>query len=110
MSPTEKGYATMAEASEAQERSAPDRYAEAVKELEGILDNLDNSEVDVDLLAVKVGRAAELLKFCRKRLEDTEMQVNQIVADLESESRQADGVPEGRQSAPASAGEADQPI
>ena len=43
-------------------------YAEALAELEGILDELDGDEVDVDVLGSRVRRAAELLRLCRDRI------------------------------------------
>ena len=65
----------------------PNSYAAATKELEAILVDLDNSEIDVDDLAAKVARAAELLRFCEERLTKAERQVNQIVAGLEEDSQ-----------------------
>lgn len=65
----------------------PNSYAAATQELETILADLDNSEIDVDDLASKVARAAELLRFCEERLTKAERQVNQIVAGLEEDSQ-----------------------
>lgn len=46
----------------------PDGYAEAVSELESILREIEDDEVDVDLLAARVERAAGLIEFCRDRI------------------------------------------
>jgi exodeoxyribonuclease VII small subunit len=56
-------------------------YAEAVEELEEILAELD---VDVDLLAERVKRAADLVQLCRRRLDAARVEVTRIVADLET--------------------------
>ncbi len=58
-------------------------YAAAFAELEQILDELEDDEVDVDVLAERVARAAELIRVCRGRIASAQMNVEQIVADLE---------------------------
>jgi exodeoxyribonuclease VII small subunit len=58
-------------------------YAEALTELEEILDALEDDTVDVDRLATQVQRAAELIRICRGRIRDARVDVEQIVADLE---------------------------
>jgi exodeoxyribonuclease VII small subunit len=59
-------------------------YAEAVEELEEILAELDGDDVDVDLLAERVKRAADLVQLCRRRLDAARVEVTRIVADLET--------------------------
>jgi exodeoxyribonuclease VII small subunit len=61
-------------------------YAEALAELEGILDELDGDEVDVDVLGSRVRRAAELLRLCRDRIASARFDVEQVVAELEAET------------------------
>jgi exodeoxyribonuclease VII small subunit len=58
-------------------------YAEAMTELEGILDELEGDHLDVDVLAERVRRAAELIKLCRTRIARAQEDVNRIVTDLE---------------------------
>lgn len=60
-------------------------YAEALAELEDILDELDGDEVDVDVLGSRVRRAAELLRLCRERIAGARFEVEQVVAELEAE-------------------------
>jgi exodeoxyribonuclease VII small subunit len=60
-------------------------YAEALAELESILDELDGDEVDVDVLGSRVRRAAELLRLCRERIAGARFEVEQVVAELEAE-------------------------
>ena len=57
-------------------------YAEALAELEAILAELERSDVDVDVLAERVKRAVELIGFCRARIGNARMQIEQVVADL----------------------------
>jgi exodeoxyribonuclease VII small subunit len=58
-------------------------YGEALAELEAILDEIEDDAVDVDVLAARVTRAAELLRVCRDRITAARVEVEQIVADLE---------------------------
>ena len=57
-------------------------YAEALAELEAILAELERSDVDVDVLAERVKRAVDLIGFCRARIGNARMQIEQVVADL----------------------------
>src|SRR4051812_43829979 len=43
-------------------------YAAAMTELDAILRALEDDELDVDALASRVARAAELLRWCRARI------------------------------------------
>ncbi|MSO86855.1 MAG: exodeoxyribonuclease VII small subunit [Acidimicrobiia bacterium] len=61
-------------------------YAEALGELETILTEIEDDTVDVDVLATRVKRAAELLRICRDRITAAQVEVTQIVAELEPES------------------------
>ena len=58
-------------------------YADAMRELETILDELEGDELDVDVLAERVRRASELIKLCRTRITRAQDDVARIVADLE---------------------------
>ena len=57
-------------------------YAAALAELEQILTEIEDDAVDVDVLAARVRRAAELLRVCRDRIAAARDEVGQIVADL----------------------------
>ena len=63
-------------------REPPVGYAEAIAELDEILAALERSDVDVDVLAAKVQRAAVLIAFCRERIGSARMQIEQVVAEL----------------------------
>ena len=59
-------------------------YAAAMAELEDLLADLEDDALDIDLLATKVERASELIRFCRSRINAARVQVDRIVADLEN--------------------------
>ena len=58
-------------------------YAAAIGELESILAELEDDALDVDRLAERVARAAELIRLCRTRISGTRLEVEKIVADLD---------------------------
>ena len=58
-------------------------YADAIAELETILSQLESDHLDVDALAGRVKRAAELITLCRDRITKARMEVERVVADLE---------------------------
>ena len=58
-------------------------YAAALEELENILAELEESDVDVDVLAERVARASELIRVCRERIGNAKMQIEKVVAGLE---------------------------
>lgn len=57
-------------------------WAEAVAELESILAELESDDVDVDVLSVRVRRAAELIAVCRDRIAGARFEVERVVAEL----------------------------
>jgi exodeoxyribonuclease VII small subunit len=61
----------------------PISYADAVAELEAIVARLEEADVDVDVLAGRVARAAELITICRDRIAATRLEVERIVGDLD---------------------------
>jgi exodeoxyribonuclease VII small subunit len=60
-------------------------YAAALDELERILADLERDTVDVDVLSIKVARAAELLALCRHRIADARVSVDAVMVDLDTE-------------------------
>jgi exodeoxyribonuclease VII small subunit len=61
----------------------PAGYAEALDEIEEILASLEEADVDVDVLASRVQRAALLISFCRERIGAATAQIEQAVAGLD---------------------------
>jgi exodeoxyribonuclease VII small subunit len=60
----------------------PSGYAEAMREVEIILGELDSNNVDVDVLATKVQRASYLISWCKDRIAAAQLTVDTLVADL----------------------------
>jgi len=58
-------------------------YSTAVTELDGILAELEDEALDVDILGTRLERASELITFCRSRITEAQSQVERIVADLD---------------------------
>jgi exodeoxyribonuclease VII small subunit len=61
------------------------KYTDAFEELQQIVLEIEEGEITVDELAVKVNRAAQLIKVCKNKLETTEEDVNEILKELEGE-------------------------
>jgi len=61
------------------------KYYQAIEELGHILDGLESENIDVDELSIKVKRAVELIRLCKNRIHNTEMEVKKIVGELETE-------------------------
>lgn len=59
-------------------------YAAALGELDAILRELEGSDVDVDQLAERVGRASELITLCREKISNAQVRIEQVTADLDS--------------------------
>jgi exodeoxyribonuclease VII small subunit len=58
-------------------------YKEAFSELEEILAKIESDELNVDDLTVHVKRAAELIKFCKGKLFETESEIEKIIEDID---------------------------
>ena len=69
----------------AHSQDMPPTYAEGLAELEGILDYLRGSEVDLEAMATKVERAGFLIHSCRQRLDDVSVQVNNVLESIKTE-------------------------
>ena len=61
-------------------------YAAAMAELEQILEELEGEDPDVDVLASRVERAANLIEICRRRITNAGIQVERVVAALQSDA------------------------
>ncbi len=65
-------------------------YAEAMAELEDILEHLEGDDLDVDALATRVERASTLIDVCRTRITKARVQVESVVSKLETADGDAD--------------------
>lgn len=61
----------------------PTGYADALRELDTILRELEGSDVDVDHLADRVARASTLITLCREKISLAQMRIEQVTADLD---------------------------
>ena len=59
-------------------------YADALGELDEILRELEGSDVDVDRLAERVARAADLISLCRDRIGNARLRIDEVIADLDA--------------------------
>ena len=55
------------------------KYDEALQELQSIVRLLERKEINIDELANQVKKAKLLVDFCRKKLNDTEEEINKII-------------------------------
>lgn len=58
-------------------------YTEAFDELKSLIQDIEDGEISVDELSIKVKRASVLLKICKEKLTSTEEDVNQILKELD---------------------------
>ena len=58
-------------------------YREAITEIEEIIEKIENEELDVDELSDKVKRVSELLKICKGKLHNTEVEVEKILNEID---------------------------
>lgn len=61
-------------------------YQAAFEELQEIVTEMERGTIGIDALSVKVKRAAELIQFCKQKLKETELDVDQILRDMENEN------------------------
>ncbi|MFA5087892.1 MAG: exodeoxyribonuclease VII small subunit [Candidatus Omnitrophota bacterium] len=59
------------------------KYSKALKRLEEIIGKIENEEIDVDDLAGKVNEAVSLIRICKEKIEQAEMEVKKVVEDFE---------------------------
>jgi exodeoxyribonuclease VII small subunit len=71
-------------------------YSAALHELDGILRELEGSDVDVDRLADRVARAAQLIALCRERIGAARLQIDEVIADLDNDPELGEQKPPDR--------------
>ena len=57
-------------------------YKAAIDELESILALIEQGDMDVDDMLKKVGRATELIRFCRQKLTQTDEAVQKLLEEI----------------------------
>lgn len=60
-------------------------YAEALAELDEILEGLEEEDVDVDALAEQVQRASELIELCRSRIGAAKLRIEEVLAKADND-------------------------
>ena len=61
----------------------PEKYSEAVAELEAILRKMESDQCDIDSLSNYTTRALELLKFCKEHLFKIDSEVEKCLQALQ---------------------------
>lgn len=54
------------------------KYEDAIRQLEDIVEKLENNELDIDEMPEALKRAQQLLKLCRDRLTKTDAEIQKI--------------------------------
>lgn len=57
-------------------------YERAFEELQVIVQQMESGDIGVDELSTQVKRAAELMRICKAKLRETEVDVQQILDEL----------------------------
>ncbi len=55
------------------------KYEEAVHQLENIVRRLENNEMDIDELSAELKKAQQLIKLCKDRLTKTDSEIKKIL-------------------------------
>ena len=57
------------------------KYEDAIRQLDDIVEKLENNELDIDEMPEALKRAQQLLKLCRDRLTKTDEEIQKIQAE-----------------------------
>ena len=55
------------------------KYEQAVRELEEIVDRMENDELDIDQLSEQLKRAKVLVKLCKDKLTKTDEEIKKLL-------------------------------
>ena len=67
--------------------SAQIKYREALARLDEIIGSIEDEDIDVDELSLKVKEAVDLIRVCKARIDKAEVEVKKVVEDLSKESK-----------------------
>ena len=76
-------------------------FAGCVAELDRIVRGLETDAIDVDHLAATVERATTLVEWCRQKLGETRIRLDEVLPRLEVDDSEAPGDPRDRVPDPA---------
>lgn len=57
------------------------KYEEALKQLEDIVDKMENDELDIDSLSEQLKTAQKLIRVCKDKLTKTDEEIKKILDD-----------------------------
>lgn len=58
-------------------------YGDAMKQLQDVMHRIENDDLDVDVLLEEVKKAAGLIRFCKGKLQKTNVEIQKILDDIE---------------------------
>lgn len=59
------------------------KYEEAIRQIEEIVDRLENNDIDIDTLGPELKKAQKLIKMCKYKLTKTEEEVKKILDEAD---------------------------
>ena len=60
-------------------------YSQAMERLEKIVSQIDNNELEIDELAVKIKEANEIFAFCSDKLTKADREVQKLISDKQAD-------------------------
>ena len=57
------------------------KYEQAVRELEQIVERMENDELDIDQLSEQLKRAKTLVKLCKDKLTKTDEEIKKLLSE-----------------------------
>ena len=59
------------------------KYEEAIRQIEDIVERLENDEMDIDSLGTELKKAQKLIKLCKDKLTKSEEEVKKILEEAD---------------------------
>ncbi|MFQ7113776.1 exodeoxyribonuclease VII small subunit [Hallella bergensis] len=57
------------------------KYEEAIRQLEDIVEKLENNKLDIDEMSKQLKKAQQLIKLCKERLTKTDAEIQKILSE-----------------------------
>lgn len=54
-------------------------YEEAVRQLEAIVDKMENGKMDLESMTTQLKKAQELIKLCKNKLTKTDAEIEKLI-------------------------------
>ena len=67
--------------------SAEIKYRQALERLDEIIGSIEDEDIDVDELSLKVKEAVDLIRVCKARIDKAEVEVKRVIEDFAKESK-----------------------